>query len=140
VIYLWIAIGSALGGVSRYALTKALMPTSLAFPWSTIVINVIGSFIIGFFGTLTLSGGRYAVPENARLFVMVGLCGGFTTFSSFSLQTLDLLRSGHCARAAANVLLSVLLCLAAVGVGHALASKMNGGTQIAQTYEEESAS
>ena len=86
-VYLWIALGSAIGGVARYALTRFLLPTSAYFPSSTVLINVLGSFVIGFFGTLTVSGGRYAVPENVRLFVMVGICGGFTTFSSFSLQT-----------------------------------------------------
>jgi CrcB protein len=137
-VYLWIALGSALGGVARYALTKYLLPSaSVHFPSSTILINVLGSFVIGFFGTLTFSGGRYAVPENVRMFVMVGICGGFTTFSSFSLQSFDLMRSGMWGRALLNMGLSVVLCILAVGMGHAIADRMVHTPVIAQTEEEE---
>ena len=90
---LWIALGGALGSVARYWIALWALPVSRHLPWGTIGINIAGSFLIGFFGTLTLEGGRHPAPEWARLFVMVGICGGFTTFSSFSLQTLDLLRS-----------------------------------------------
>ena len=135
--YLWVALGSAIGGMLRYALTRLLLNYSSSLPWGTILINIIGSFVIGYFGTLTLQGTRYAVSENARLFVMVGLCGGFTTFSSFSLQTLDLVRSGAWFRALANVLLSIVLCFAAVAVGHLLAQRMTGRPEIAQVREEE---
>jgi fluoride exporter len=80
------------------------------------------------------------MPETARLFVMVGICGGFTTFSSFSLQTLDLLRGGAWLRALLNIGLSVLLCLAAVAVGHLLGAQPNGGAvSIAQISIEEEA-
>ena len=92
--YLWVTIGSAIGGLLRYAITRLTIPISLGVPWGTILINVLGSFVIGYFGTLTLQTGRYPASDNMRLFVMVGLCGGFTTFSSFSLQTFDLMRSG----------------------------------------------
>lgn len=98
------------------------------------------SFVIGFFGTLTLAYGRFPVSENVRLFVMVGLCGGYTTFSAFSLQTLDLLRSGAMARAGLNIAASVALCVASVALGHALAAQLNGGAvQIAQISIEEEA-
>src|SRR5450756_1588592 len=117
-VYVWVAIGSALGGVSRYALTRLMLEQSTRFPWSTVCINVLGCFVIGFFGTLTLSGGRYSVSENIRMFVMVGICGGFTTFSSFSLQTFDLLRNGAWGRALLNVGLSVVLCFFSVALGH----------------------
>ncbi len=137
VVYLWIALGSAIGGVGRYALTKFLLPSSAHFPLSTVLINVLGSFVIGFFGTLTVSGGRYAVSENMRLFVMVGICGGFTTFSSFSLQTFDLMRSGMWGKALWNIGLSVVFCLAAVGMGHAIAARAVPTSVIAQTEEEE---
>ena len=135
--YVWIAIGSALGGLSRYALTRMMMPMSGRFPWSTVCVNVIGSFVIGFFGTLTLAGSRYAVSENTRMFVMVGICGGFTTFSSFSLQTFDLLRSGAWGRALGNVVLSVVLCFCAVALGHYIAQRSTGNVAIAQNLEEE---
>ncbi len=117
IAFLWVGIGSALGGMLRYAMTRLLAPASGAFPWSTVAINIVGSFVIGYFGALTLETGRWPSSDNTRLFVMVGLCGGFTTFSAFSLQTFDLLRSGAWQRAMANVALSVILCVAAVAIG-----------------------
>ena len=137
-LYLWVALGSAIGGCLRYALGREMLPQhSGSFPWSTVLINIIGSFIIGFFGTLTVTGSRWAVPESTRIFVMVGLCGGFTTFSSFSLQTFDLLRSGAWGRALLNVGLSVLLCLGAVAIGHWIAQQSSHAVAIAQIEEEE---
>lgn len=137
---LLIALGGALGTLARFFVGLAAAPISQSLPWGTIGINVAGSFIIGFVGTLTLAGGRYPLPESLRLFAMVGFCGGFTTFSSFSLQTLDLLRGGAALRAGINVLVSVAVCLGAVALGHALASTINGGaTRIAQVQIEEDA-
>ena len=95
------------------------------FPWGTIIINVIGSFIIGFFATLTGPDGRLLVGSTTRQFVMIGLCGGFTTFSSFSLQTLNLVRNGEALNAGANVILSVALCLIAVWLGYVAAAMLN---------------
>lgn len=135
--YVLVALGSALGGVLRYALTRATMPISYAIPWGTVLIAILGSFVIGFFGTLTLQTGRHPASDNLRLFVMVGICGGFTTFSSFSLQTFDLMRTGQWGRALANVVLSVLLCLAAVAAGHAVAHHAVPLEAIAETAEEE---
>lgn len=136
--YFWIAVGSGLGGLGRYALTRWMLGQSAEFPWSTVAINVLGCFVIGFFGTLTFAGGKFSISEDTRLFVMVGLCGGFTTFSSFSLQTFDLLRSGAWGRALLNVVLSVVLCLVAVALGHYVAQRMTGdAAAIAQTREEE---
>jgi CrcB protein len=135
--YLWVTIGSALGGLLRYTLTRLTLSVSLGIPYGTILINVLGSFIIGYFGTLTLQTGKYPASDNLRLFVMVGICGGFTTFSSFSLQTFDLMRSGAWGRAIANVVLSVVLCIAAVGAGHLLAHRSVPNVAIAETAEEE---
>lgn len=138
--YALVALGGAIGTLARFSIASAALPLSKDLPWGTIGINILGSFIIGFFGTLTLSHGRYPLSENARLFIMVGFCGGFTTFSSFSLQTLDLLRGGALGRACINILLSVALCLGAVALGHLLASHFNGGAaQIAQISLEEEA-
>ncbi len=135
-----VMIGGALGTLARYAMSVWALPISRDLPWGTIIINIAGSFLIAFFGTLTLASGKYPVPENLRLFVMVGFCGGYTTFSSFSLQTLDLLRAGAVTRAMVNIGASVVLCLCAVALGHALAARMNGGaTQIAQVAIEEEA-
>jgi len=135
--YLWITLGSALGGVSRYALTRLTLDSSTTFPWGTILINIIGCFVIGFFGTFTLPGSRFEVPEDIRMFVMVGICGGFTTFSSFSLQTFDLLRTGQWSRALANVVLSVVLCLGSVALGHMVAHHSNKTFAVVATQEEE---
>ena len=135
--YLWVTLGSAIGGLLRFAITRLTLPISAGIPFGTILINVLGSFVIGYFGTLTLVGSRFAATENLRLFVMVGLCGGFTTFSSFSLQTFDLLRSGAWGRALANIALSVLLCLGSVAAGHLLAQRSVDRTAVVQTAEEE---
>lgn len=133
---LLVMLGGALGTLARYMMTMLTAPLSRMMPWGTIVgINVVGSFIIGFFSTLTLADGRYPVSDNTRLFVMMGLCGGYTTFSSFSLQTLDLLRSEAWGRALANVTLSVLLCISAVSLGHLLATHLNG-LQLTQAEEQ----
>lgn len=134
-----VMLGGAIGTFLRYGGALVMKPISGDLPIGTIVIIIAGSFLIGFFGTLTLASGRYPVPENARLFVMVGICGGFTTFSSFSLQTLDLVREGALVRATLNVVLSVLLCIAAVAIGHVAGAWLNGDQRaIAQiTLEEE---
>ncbi|MES1156461.1 MAG: fluoride efflux transporter CrcB [Alphaproteobacteria bacterium] len=132
--------GGALGTLARYVIATLALPISDKLPWGTIFINVTGSFIIGFIGTLTLAQGKFPLPENARLFIMVGFCGGYTTFSSFSLQTLDLIRSGALLRAATNIGASVVLCLAAVAVGHLIAAQLNGHQRaIAQIAIEEEA-
>ncbi len=137
---IYVMIGGALGSLARYLVSLLALPISRDLPWGTIGINIAGSFIIGFFGTLTLAQGRYPVSDDLRLFVMVGLCGGFTTFSSFSLQTLDLLRGGAVLRAGINIVLSVVLCVLAVAAGHLIAARLNGGAvQVAQASIEEEA-
>jgi CrcB protein len=104
------------------------------------IINITGSFVIGLFGTLTLASGRFPASENLRLFVMVGFCGGYTTFSAFSLQTFDLIRNGAVTRAALNIALSIVLCLSAVALGHLVGARFNGGASaVAQTEIEEEA-
>jgi len=135
--YLWVALGSAIGGVLRYGIARMMEPVSRGIPWGTVTINIAGSFVIGYFGTLTLASGRYAVPEYVRIFVMVGFCGGFTTFSSFSLETFELLRSGHWVRALANMTVSVIVCLIAVAAGHRLAQRSVNQAAIIQTVDEE---
>ena len=124
--YIWVAIGGALGTTGRYWLSGVVARTiGETFPWGTLIINVSGSFVIGFFAALTGPDGRVFVGSNARQFVMIGLCGGFTTFSSFSLQTLNLLRDREWLYAGGNVILSVILCMIAVWLGWLLGSIFN---------------
>ena len=124
--YIWVAVGGALGTTGRYFISGvAARLIGETFPWGTLIINVTGSFIIGFFAALTGPDGRVYVGSTARQFVMTGICGGYTTFSSFSLQTLNLMNDGEWVRAGANVGLSVALCLIAVWAGFLLASLIN---------------
>ncbi len=137
---LLVMLGGAVGTLLRYLISVWTTGSPHQLPWGTIAINIAGSFVIGFFGTLTLASGRFPVSENVRLLVMVGVCGGFTTFSSFSLQTFDLLRNGFVMRAAVNVVGSVVLCLGAVALGHAVAARLNGkAPAVAQIAVEEEA-
>lgn len=116
--YLWVALGSALGGMGRYACTglgsRYLGET---FPWGTLFVNVAGSLAIGILAVVIPADSRL-LTDNARDFLMIGICGGFTTFSSFSLQTLNLARNGDFAAAAGYTLGSVVLCLVAVCIGY----------------------
>lgn len=125
--YLWIAVGGALGSVGRYWLNGVVSQRFETFPAGTLVVNVIGSFLIGVLGALVAPEGR--LSSNGRAFttqfLMIGLCGGYTTFSSFSLQTLNLLREREWLYASGNVLLSVTLCLVATWLGFLLGSVLN---------------
>jgi CrcB protein len=124
--YLWIFLGGGLGSIARFAGSGFVARLfGETFPWGTLLVNVTGSFIIGFFATLTGTEGRWLAPPSARQFVMIGICGGYTTFSSFSLQTLSLARDGEWFKAGANTVLSFALCLIAVWLGHLLAANLN---------------
>lgn len=119
-VYFWVALGSAIGGILRYGCSGlAGRLVGAAFPWGTLVVNVSGCLLIGFVATMLSPDGRLLAAPDARAFVMIGVLGGFTTFSSFSLETLNLARDGEWLFAGANVALSVLLCLVAVWLGHA---------------------
>jgi fluoride exporter len=130
--YLWVAVGGALGSVGRFWLNGIVSRSfGETFPWGTLIVNVTGSFVIGIIASLALPEGR--LDSSSRAFVtqffMIGICGGYTTFSSFSLQTLNLLRDREWLYAGGNMVLSVLLCLLAVGLGYlcgAAASSMKG--------------
>jgi len=124
--YIWIAIGSAIGGAARYWCTGfGARLFGETFPWGTLLVNITGSLIIGFFATLTGPDGRIFVSSTTRQFVMIGLCGGYTTFSSFSLQTLNLVQDSEWLQAGGNIVGSVVLCLFAVWLGHILAASIN---------------
>jgi CrcB protein len=125
-IYIWVAVGGAIGTTGRYWLSGLVAQLlGETFPWGTLLVNITGSFIIGFFAILTGPDGRVYVGSSARQFVMIGICGGYTTFSSFSLQTLNLMNDGEWFRAGGNVVLSVALCLLAVWAGAWLAGTIN---------------
>jgi CrcB protein len=126
--YLWVAIGGALGSVSRYWINGVVSDRiGATFPWGTLVINIAGSFVIGILGAVASPEGR--LDSQARQFTtqffMIGVCGGYTTFSSFSLQTLNLVRDREWLYAGGNVLLSVVLCLLAVWLGWMLGATFN---------------
>jgi CrcB protein len=111
--------GGALGSLGRWLVAEwiATMPWSAGFPFGTLLVNVAGSFGIGIFSELLLEGGLWNPGSGVRALIFAGIFGGFTTFSSFSLQTLALMRSGQVLLAGVNILASVALCLAAVWVG-----------------------
>jgi len=118
----WVAIGGAAGSVARYWMAVGVARIAgETFPWGTLLINIIGSFVISYFGAMTLPDGARPAGIEMRLFVMVGLCGGFTTFSSFSMQTIELLRGGEVGRAIAYIIGSVALCLTGTVLGFYLA-------------------
>ncbi len=124
-----IGLGSAIGGMTRFG-TSVLVARMFGqtFPWGTLCINVTGSFVIGFYFALTGDGGRLAVSREWREFVTVGFCGGYTTFSSFSLQTLSLMQRGEWSLAGLNAVGSVVLCLVAVWLGVVCALALNPRT------------
>jgi CrcB protein len=126
--YLWVAIGGALGSMGRYWLSGLVAARfGETFPWGTLVINVTGSFLIGIFAGFATPEGRIDPQSRvfATQFLMIGICGGYTTFSSFSLQTLNLLRDREWLYAGGNIILSVVLCMIAVWLGYLLGSNFN---------------
>jgi len=125
-LYAVVGLGGALGTIARY-FVSGLVANAFGetFPWGTMIINITGSFIIGFFWTMTAPDGRLFVSGEARQFVMTGFCGGFTTFSSFSLQTLNLMRDGEWLYAGGNMLGSVTLCMLGVWLGSLSAAVFN---------------
>jgi CrcB protein len=126
--YVLIAIGSALGGMGRYFVSGVVTTlTGGTFPYGTMLVNISGCLVIGFFATLTGPDGRFLVGTPARQFVMVGICGGYTTFSSFSLETLYLARAGEWMSATANAAGSVILCILSVWIGYIAATALNRG-------------
>ena len=117
--YLLVALGSALGGAGRYWLSGLIAQSfGKTFPWGTLLVNVSGSFAIGVVAALSAPEGRFLLNPRFTLFFTYGLCGGYTTFSSFSLQTLDLAREGQWLYAGANVVSSLVFCLVSVWLGY----------------------
>ena len=120
--YLAVAVGGAFGSVTRFWLTGVMAAvTGPRFPWGTLLINILGSFIIGLVAGLTLTPERLGWHPSIRILLMTGFCGGFTTFSAFSLQTLELIQTGEMAMALGYMMGSVALCLAFTWGGWLLA-------------------
>lgn len=117
-IYLWVMLGGALGTGARFWASGVVARRfGEFFPLGTLTVNVTGSFVIGFFAALTDPQGPFLVSPTVRQVFMIGVCGGYTTFSSFSLQTLDLAQDGDWFKAGLNALLSFACCMLAVWLG-----------------------
>jgi CrcB protein len=127
--YLWVALGGALGSVGRFWLSGLVAESSQRhgsiFPWNTLIVNVTGSFLIGVLAAFTEPGGRRFLKPGGQQFLMYGVCGGYTTFSSFSLQTLNLMRDSEWLQAGGNIVLSVVLCMVAVWLGYLLGTALS---------------
>src|ERR1044071_1372806 len=124
ITYIWVMIGGALGTGARFWMSGFVAERAGEFfPLGTLIVNVTGSFGIGFFAAFTDVEGPILVSPRFRQFFMIGVCGGYTTFSSFSLQTLDFARDGDWLKASLNTVLSLGCCLAAVWLGRILADR-----------------
>jgi CrcB protein len=124
--YVWIALGGAIGTIARFAVSGAFARmVGETFPWGTIVVNISGCLVIGLLATITGPDGRLVVAPDLRQFMLIGLCGGYTTFSSFSLQTLNLIRNGELMSAAGNTAISFVACMLAVWIGAVLGQAFN---------------
>ena len=125
-LYIAVGLGRGLGAAARYLCSfGAVAVLGAKFPWSTLIVNVFGSFIIGFYATMTEPGGRLFPDPAMRHFVLTGFCGGFTTFSMFSLETLFLAQTGNLFFAGVNVAVSLVLWLIAAWTGHAVAQRIS---------------
>jgi CrcB protein len=125
-LYVVVSAGAVVGSVLRaLASIGALAWLSPAFPWGTLFVNGLGSFVIGFYATLTGPDGRVLAGTHQRQFVMTGICGGFTTFSMFSFETFSLVHKGNWPMAGLNVGVSIVTWLVAVWLGHMVASRLN---------------
>ena len=111
-----IAAGGAIGAVLRYWISTAVQSRSAsAFPYGTLTVNVVGSLLIGFLYILLIE--RLAAGPAVRAFMLIGVLGAFTTFSTFSMETLNLMEAGHLGKALVNVLASVIVCVCAAALG-----------------------
>jgi fluoride exporter len=124
--YFCVAVGGALGSVARFWISGAVARQwGQTFPWGTMAVNVTGSLLIGFLTALTEPGGRRFMGPAGTQFFMIGICGGYTTFSSFSRETFNLLRDREWLYAGGNVFGSVIACMLAVWLGYVLGVGFN---------------
>jgi len=125
----WVTLGSGLGGACRFLVAAGLTARfGASFPWGTLAVNVLGSFLIGVLTAVSLASERWASGQGAFAFAVVGFCGGFTTFSTFSLQTLQLIKQNQYGAAIANIGVSVLVCLFFTAAGFVLGKVLMGST------------
>lgn len=124
--YLWVSLGGAIGSAARFWISGWVAERiGQTFPFGTLAVNVTGSFLIGLLAAMTVPEGRWLLSPSAREFLMIGVCGGYTTFSSFSLQTLALAQEGDWLRVVGNSLASVICCLVAVWLGYGCLNFIN---------------
>jgi CrcB protein len=118
--YLWIALGAVIGASARYFISITIARNfSTAFPYGTLLINITGSMVLGFF--LVFSAERVLLDPRWRFLVAIGFCGSYTTFSSYAFESFALMEQGQWLMTGINILASNALCLAAVFAGAALA-------------------
>jgi CrcB protein len=132
IAYFWVALGGALGSVGRYWISDLVLARfGEGFPWGTLIINITGSFLIGVIGAIASPEGRMDSQSRqfASQFLMYGICGGYTTFSSFSFATLKHLQERQWLYAGGNIVLSVVLCLVAVWLGWMIGSMFSSVKQ-----------
>src|SRR5262249_10381824 len=124
--YLSVAAGGAIGSLARWVVSLlAAGAMGSKFPYGTLIVNVLGSFVIGLYFTLTEPDGRYIAAPAPRQFVLAGFCGGFTTFSAFSLEMWLLISRSEWRLALVYVASSILLWFAGVWIGHAMGLRVN---------------
>lgn len=123
-LYFVVALGSALGGTARWLVSTAMHGwLGAGFPWGTLLVNVAGSLLIGYYAALVAPEGRLLASPRQRHFVMTGFCGGFTTFSIFGYESVSIVQAGHVGLAGLNVLVSASAWLVAAWAGYALGTR-----------------
>jgi len=129
-LYGAVTLGGVIGSLLRWLVALLLPIVSGGLPWATFTANASGCFVIGFYAALTGPDGRLFVGPRMRQFVMTGICGGYTTFSGFSLETFGFLSGGDLHSAALYLILSLMSWLVAVWLGHIAASRLNNWGRI----------
>jgi CrcB protein len=124
-LYAAIVAGGIVGSLMRWLVALVLPVAEGGFPWPTLFANVTGCALIGFYSTMTGPDGRFFVDPRTRQFVLTGICGGYTTFSGFSIEMLRFLQAGDSVRAAVYLAVSVISWLAAVWLGDIAARRLN---------------